>query len=115
MTHNDTSWVPFYGDGPKTKKEYQNKGKQVQDLAEFLRTGKVINCEIARIELGIGSLPRRILDCKEFLGMNIPPAEWKPYPRKFDGKITHLAHYHLEMEEEPGKQVEMNLEGSKNE
>ena len=70
-----------------------SKTSQFNLVLKYLKSGKRINCEIARKECGCGHLPRRIADLiKE--GHKIDRRNID-YRRKFDGKITHIKEYWL--------------------
>lgn len=75
----------------------------IYNLEAFLLTGKKISCLLSPTKLGIGAsaLPRRILDCRKYLGMIIEPqdpnAPKKPHIRA-DGKKTSVREYYMTSE-----------------
>lgn len=72
----------------------------IYNLESWLLSGNKISCLISHLKLGIGgsSLPRRIMDCREHLGMTIEPqdphAPKTPHIRA-DGKKTYIREYFM--------------------
>jgi len=70
---------------------------QLNMLRNWLLTGKKVDATIAREKMGIGHLPRRILDLKEE-GMIIK-SRFVEYTRRFDNQKTHIKEYWMVQED----------------
>ncbi len=80
--------ISVHGDsGPFVSQTRRNVKSQVYQLREWLLLGNPVDCRVAGREMAIGSLPRRILDCKQYLSMNIQ-SRWKQDKNKFGNGIT---------------------------
>lgn len=71
---------------------------QLNMLRNWLISGKKVDATIAREKMGIGHLPRRILDLKEE-GLIIN-SRFVEYTRRFDGQKTHIKEY-WQVQEDP--------------
>ena len=75
----------------------EHTASQNEMLKAYLLEGNTVTCDLARTNFGIGHLPRRILDLKQFHNLRID-SRFVPYLRKFDGKVTHVKQYYIHQE-----------------
>lgn len=70
----------------------KNTDTQNKLLSEFLLSGQKVIQAVAMQKMGIGHLPRRILDLKQYYALPIK-SEWTKYVRQFDNKTTRVKEY----------------------
>jgi hypothetical protein len=90
---SETDTLKIHGDsGPDQKQTRKIVHSQVYALRDWLLLGNPVDCRVAGREMAIGSLPRRILDCKQYLNMQIYD-RWKKDKNKFGGEINIKEYY----------------------